>query len=90
DGKKIQDVWTFKDPQKPIYPTEKNHDMLKLIISQSSLKNSIVLDCFAGSGASLLCANELGRKWIGIDNSEEAINIMRKNIKGEYAFIDLQ
>ena len=44
-GKKIQDVWTFKDPQYPVYPTEKNHKMLKLIIEQSSLKDSIVLDC---------------------------------------------
>ena len=88
-GKKIQDIWTFKDPQNPVYPTEKNHDMLKLIISQSSLEDSIVLDCFAGSGASLLCARELGRKWIGIDSSDEAISVIRKNMPGEYAFVSL-
>ncbi|MBQ6773400.1 MAG: site-specific DNA-methyltransferase [Synergistaceae bacterium] len=90
NGKKIQDVWTFKDPQNPVYPTEKNHDMLKLIIAQSSLPESIILDCFAGSGASLLCASELGRHWIGIDKSKQAINIMRKNLTCEYAFIELQ
>ena len=89
EGKKFQDVWTFKDPQNPVYPTEKNHDMLKLIISQSSLENSIVLDCFAGSGASLLCASELGRKWIGIDQSDAAINIIRERLSGDYEFIDL-
>ncbi len=89
EGKKIQDVWTFKDPQKPIYPTEKNHDMLKLIISQSSLKDSIVLDCFAGSGVSLLCAEELGRKWIGIDQSDEAINIISRRMNSQYTFIDM-
>lgn len=89
NGKKIQDVWTFKDPQNPVYPTEKNHDMLKLIISQSSLPDSIVLDCYAGSGTSLICAEELGRKWIGVDQSEAAINIMRKRISGKYNFIDL-
>ena len=87
EGKKIQDVWTFKDPQNPVYPTEKNLEMLKLIISQSSLKNSIVLDCFAGSGTSLLAANELGRNWIGIDQSDEAINIIRRRITGGYTFI---
>ena len=88
DGKKIQDVWTFKDPQNPVYPTEKNHEMLKLIIAQSSLKESIILDCFAGSGAALLCANEFGRKWIGIDKSDAAINIIRKNLNSDYIFLN--
>ena len=88
DGMKIQDVWTFKDPQNPVYPTEKNHDMLKLIIEQSSLPGSIVLDCFAGSGGTLICAQELGRRFIGIDNSEEAVRIMRYRLKGKYVFID--
>ena len=88
DGKKIQDVWTFKDPQYPVYPTEKNHDMLKLIISQSSLKESFVLDCFAGSGSTLACADGLGRNCIGVDQSEAAINIIRQNNIGEYKFLE--
>ena len=29
DGKKMQDIWEFKDPQYPQYPTEKNLDLLK-------------------------------------------------------------
>jgi adenine-specific DNA-methyltransferase len=72
-GKKIQDIWEFKDPQKPLYPTEKNHEMLKRIIAASSNPNSIIMDCFCGSGTTLLAAQQLNRKWIGIDNSEEAI-----------------
>ena len=89
EGNKFQDVWTFKDPQAPVYPTEKNHEMLRLIISQSSRENSIVLDCFAGSGATLLCADELCRRWIGIDSSDAAINVARERLTGNYAFIDL-
>ena len=88
-GKKIQDIWNFKDPQNPIYPTEKNYEMLKLIFSQSSLPNSIILDCFAGSGSSLQAANELGRNWIGIDQSNVAINIIRQKKLGNYYFIEL-
>ncbi len=79
-GKKIQDVWKFKDPQYPLYPTEKNLDMLKLIIKQSSNINSFVLDCFCGSGATLLAAEELGRKWIGIDSSKVAINTVKNRM----------
>lgn len=76
-GEKIQDVWCFKDPQKPIYPTEKNIEMLKLIVRQSSREGSFVLDCFCGSGTALVAAEELGRKWIGVDSSEVAINTVR-------------
>ncbi len=81
DGKKIQDVIEFKDSQNPAYPTEKNLDLLKLIISNSSNKNSIVLDCFCGSGTTLKAAQDLGRKWIGIDQSEEAIKVTLERLK---------
>lgn len=79
-GKKIQDIWTFKDPQKPLYPTQKNYEMLKLIIKQSSNEDSIVLDCFAGSGTTLLAARELNRKFIGIDSSNIAISIIKDRL----------
>lgn len=79
EGKRIQDIWEFKDPQYPIYPTEKNFDLLNLIVKTSSNENSIVLDCFAGSGTTLKAAQINGRQWIGIDQSDEAIKaIIRK------------
>lgn len=80
EGKKIQDILEFKDPQSPSYPTEKNLDLLKLIVNSSSNKDSIVLDCFCGSGTTLKAAQELGRKWIGIDKSQEAINIVLQRL----------
>lgn len=80
-GKKIQDVWTFKDPQYPIYPTQKNEEMLRLIIEQSSDENSIILDCFAGSGTTLAAAEGLHRRWIGIDNSVESIKAIKERLK---------
>ena len=72
-GKRVQDIWEFKDPQYPVYPTEKNEKMLELIIKTSSNPGSIVLDAFCGSGTTLKAAHLLGRKWIGIDKSEAAI-----------------
>ena len=79
-GKKMQDVWNFKDPQYPLYPTEKNLDMLKSIINASSYQDSILMDCFSGSGTTLIAAEELHRKWIGIDQSEVAIRVSEDKI----------
>ena len=79
-GKKIQDIWKYKDPQMPKYPTQKNLEMLELIIKQSSRENSIIMDCFAGSGTTLLAAAKLGRKFIGIDSSDIAINVIKNRL----------
>ncbi len=98
-GKRVQDIWDFKDPQYPSYPTEKNQKMLDLIIKTSSNENSIVLDAFCGSGTTLKSAHLLRRKWIGIDKSELAIQATIKKLnsvkdslflsKPDYEFIDM-
>ena len=80
DGKKMQDIWEFKDYQYPDYPTEKNIDLLKLIISASSNENSLIMDFFCGSGTTLIAAQELNRNWIGIDNSEQAIKTAKQKL----------
>jgi adenine-specific DNA-methyltransferase len=80
EGKKIQDIWEYKDPQYPVYPTEKNIDLLRTIIQASSNPGDIVLDCFCGSGTTLQAAQELERQWIGIDCSSLAIKITQKRL----------
>jgi len=80
-GKKAQDVWEFKDPQYPSYPTEKNLDLLKFIIESSSNPGDLVLDCFCGSGTTLVAAQQLGRKWIGIDQSAHAIEVAERRLR---------
>jgi adenine-specific DNA-methyltransferase len=80
--KKRQDIWEFKDPTYPSYPTEKNLEMLKTIIKASSNKGDLVLDCFCGSGTTLVASEQLGRRWIGIDNSELAIDTAQKRLSG--------
>ena len=99
-GKRVQDIWEYKDPQYPSYPTEKNSDLLDLIIRTSSNEESIVLDCFCGSGTTLKSAYVSQRKWIGIDQSEQAIKVTRKKIESvrtklllaapDYDFVELK
>ncbi len=96
-GKRVQDIWEYKDPQYPVYPTEKNDKLLDLIIKTSSNPGSIVLDCFCGSGTTLKAAQSNDRAWIGIDKSElaiktvlEKINSISQNLfstNAEYDFI---
>lgn len=85
-GKKMQDIWEFKDSAYPQYPTQKNIDLLKMIIQASSHPDSMVMDCFCGSGTTLVAAQELGRQWIGIDSSVAAIGIASQRLK-ESAFV---
>jgi len=95
-GIPIQDIWldyrdSVNQAQKTTgYPTEKNFEMLKMIVAASSDQGDIVLDCFAGSGTTLGAAFECGRKWIGVDNSPESIRAILKrftdglDIYGDY------
>jgi len=55
------------------YPTEKNFNMLKLIVGASSEEGDLVVDPFCGSGTTLNAASDLNRQWIGLDQSFEAI-----------------
>jgi adenine-specific DNA-methyltransferase len=87
DGIPVQDIWLdFKDAHNQNidvtgYPTEKNIEMLEQIICASSEPGDLVLDCFAGSGTTLVAAGNLGRRWIGIDNSNEAISAILNRLQ---------
>ena len=78
-GIRVQDLWlNWPDAHNQNiritgYPTEKNYDVLKRVILASSNPGDLVIDCFSGSGTTLHVASDLGRSWIGIDNSPHAI-----------------
>ena len=80
-GSRVQDVWAFKDPQSPRYPTEKSAAMLARIIATSSDPGDLVLDAFCGGGTTLATANALGRRWIGIDQSRPAIEVSTRRLE---------
>ncbi|GAB4541315.1 MAG: hypothetical protein Kow0063_32060 [Anaerolineae bacterium] len=88
-GIPVQDIWLdVKDAHNQMikitgYPTEKPRELLTRIVEASSKEGDLVLDCFAGSGTTLEVASLLGRRWIGIDNSSEAIaTILRRFTHG--------
>ncbi len=87
NGVPVQDIWLdYLDVNNQNtlitgYPTEKNIDMLKRIIETSSRPGDLVLDCFAGSGTTLVAAEQLGRQWIGVDIGDEAITTIIERFK---------
>jgi len=63
------------------YPTQKPEKLLERIILASSNEGDVVLDPFVGGGTTVAVADRLGRAWIGIDQSVQAIKVseMRLN-----------
>jgi site-specific DNA-methyltransferase (adenine-specific) len=92
EGTPIQDWWS--DLQKILsptakeilgYPTQKPLALLERIIKISSNEGDIVLDPFCGCGTAVVAAQKLNRKWIGIDITHLAINLMRNRLKDSFS-----
>jgi site-specific DNA-methyltransferase (adenine-specific) len=54
---------------------EKPAEMLEDMINASSKPGAIVLDCFAGSGSTLIAAQKLGRQFVGIEIDPHWVSI---------------
>ena len=90
-GKQLRDVWDFSSCQGPeriklengrsAHPTQKPLKLFKRLIEMASKENQIILDPFIGSGTTAIASEELGRKWIGIDNNLEYIKIANERIE---------
>jgi adenine specific DNA methylase Mod len=63
------------------YPTQKPEKLLERIIKASSNEGDLVLDPFLGSGTTVAVAERLGRRWIGIDITYLAIDVISKRLK---------
>ena len=54
------------------YPTQKPLALLERIIKVSSNEGDVVLDPFCGCATTLIAAESLNRKWMGIDKNKQA------------------
>jgi DNA modification methylase len=68
------------DRQRLGYPTQKPPELLARVILASSKPGDVVLDPFAGCGTTLVVAQAHARKWIGIDISPTAVNLMKRRM----------
>ena len=62
------------------YPTQKPLPLLERIIRASCNEGGVVLDPFCGCATACAAAENLGRRWIGIDSSPKAVEPVRNRL----------
>lgn len=82
----MKDVWTgsLTKPSEKVegkHPTQKPEYLLERIILASTEEGQVILDLFCGSGTTGVEAVKYGRKFIGIDVSEEYMEISKKRLE---------
>ncbi len=91
-GKLPTDTWwhTIVSPtgkEKLGWPTQKPLGVLRRIVAASSPPDGLVLDFFAGSGTTGAAALALGRRFVLVDASSEAVSVMRRRFDGELGVV---
>ena len=69
------------------HPTQKPVELMELLIKNHSKPGDVILDPFAGSGATLEAAKKLGRKYIGVEMEERYIEMCNRRLAQEYLLI---
>lgn len=92
NDKQMRSIWCIPTPglsekRHGKHPTQKPLALLSRIIIASTNTDDVILDPFTGSSTTGLAAISLGRKFIGIDNSEEYLRLSLQRLRGH---IDLQ
>ena len=90
DSVHVDDAWLIPFVAAPShertgYPTQKPLALLERVINSLSKPGDLLLDCFSGSGTTVVAAQKLGRRWIGCDINKGAIQTTAKRLQGVIA-----
>jgi site-specific DNA-methyltransferase (adenine-specific) len=93
-GKHPEDWWEIQpimpsSKERIGYPTQKPEALLERIIKASTKEEDCLLDPFCGCGTTVAVAERLNRKWVGIDISMLAINVIHDRLKEQYQGIQV-
>lgn len=85
-GVPLSDVWEIpylnpKAKERVGYPTQKPLILLEQIIKLVTEEGDIVLDPFVGSGTTVVAAKMLKRGYLGIDVSQEAVDLTKERLE---------
>ena len=87
-GKLMHDVWQIPSinnmaKERTGYPTQKPLKLMERIIKASSNEGDVILDPFCGCATTCIASEKLNRKWIGIDVSIKAYELVKERLKKE-------
>ena len=86
-GMPVQNLWDDIQMVSPSskegtgYPTQKPLALLERIIKASSNEGDVVLDPFCGCATACVAADNLNRKWVGIDLSPKAVELVNLRLQ---------
>ncbi|MCL2348012.1 MAG: HNH endonuclease [Planctomycetaceae bacterium] len=92
EGVKMSDWWEIpiiapSSKERTGYPTQKPLKLLKRIIQASSNEGDVVMDPFCGCATTCVAAQQLDRKWIGIDIEKNAANVLVQRLRDDAGFL---
>ena len=89
EGVALDDVWDISrvPPIKMLYPTQKPSLLLERIIRSTTKVGDIVLDAYCGCGTAVSVAQQLERKWVGIDITYQSISVILRRLEAEYGAV---
>ena len=87
NGRRLRSVWDI--PTEPVkrqngdaddHPAMMPMTLAHRCVSITSQKDSVVLDPYAGSGTTLLAAQELGRRWVGVELNPAFVDLIERRL----------
>ena len=94
NGAPVGNIWTdipylsSGNAERVGYPTQKPLALLDRIIKASSHQGELILDPFCGCATTLIAAEKLQRRWLGIDLSAKAADLVKLRMQRESNIFD--
>lgn len=80
NNKLSPDVLEFDNETGKLHSAQKPVALIEYLINNSTFEKEVVLDCFSGSGSTIIAAEKLKRNWLGIELEQEFIDITKKRL----------
>ena len=93
-GKPLNNIWidipnlTGRSNERLGYPTQKPLALLERIIKASSNLGDIILDPFCGCATTCIAAEKWQRRWIGIDLSSKAVELVKVRLERDLDLVE--
>lgn len=91
-GKLGDDVWEItlasRSHERTGFQTQKPQELLERIILASSNEDDLILDPFCGCGTTVHAAQQLKRRWLGIDITSAAMEVIEDRLQRHFGVID--